>query len=75
MLLKPPTKRLSFSAPDSGEGNDFQIGGPTHRCSQTAGVRWAGVWGRCGGSQVAEHVTVVPLQHSMCVLAAPNMSI
>lgn len=27
MLPKPPTKRLSFSAPDSGEGNDFQIGG------------------------------------------------
>ena len=42
MLPKPPTKRLSFSAPDSGEGNDFQIGGPTHRWSQTAGVRWAG---------------------------------
>jgi len=37
MLPKPPTKRLSFSAPDSGEGNDFQIGGPTHHSRQTGG--------------------------------------
>lgn len=34
MLPKPPTKRLSFSAPDSGEGNDFQIGG-TYRVLTT----------------------------------------
>lgn len=31
MSPKPPTKRFSFRAPDSWEGNDFQIGRPPHQ--------------------------------------------
>ncbi|KAF3705584.1 Lymphoid enhancer-binding factor 1 [Channa argus] len=45
MLPKPPTKRLSFWAPDAGEGNDFQIGRPTHYPDcLLLGVR-DGLWG------------------------------
>lgn len=53
MLPKPPTKRLSFSAPDSGEGNDFQIGG-TYRvlATQDLLLGWEGFLG--GGSRRAE---------------------
>lgn len=47
MLPKPPTKRLSFWAPDSGEGNDFQIGRPTY-CSRLVGRAVGGHDGRAG---------------------------